>query len=133
MASKFTVHVKSSYEELWRYNLSLMCGGFNSKAERIDFVKAESFVAEVGANLRSAPEGYSSKRELKLQTQPCESIVAYVYVIPNTLPRDRDVADCKPFEVSVKVQMGSETIYNIKHKINQWSGASIELKLPAAK
>ena len=130
MASKFIIQIKSSYDELWRYNLSAMCGTFDSVGERVDFVKAESFIAEVGANLKSAPDDYTAKREMKLQTEPCDSIVAYIYVVPHTLPRDRDVADCKPFDLSIKVQMGSETIYNIKHKINQWSGASIELKLP---
>ena len=130
MASKFIIQIKSSYDELWRYNLSAMCGAFDSVGERVDFVKAESFIAEVGANLKSAPDDYTAKREMKLQTAPCDSIVAYIYVVPHTLPRDRDVADCKPFDLSIEVQMGSETIYNIKHKINQWSGASIELKLP---
>ena len=130
MASKFIIQIKSSYDELWRYNLSAMCGAFDSVGERVDFVKAESFIAEVGTNLKSAPDDYTAKREMKLQTAPCDSIVAYIYVVPHTLPRDRDVADCKPFDLSIKVQMGSETIYNIKHKINQWSGASIELKLP---
>ena len=130
MASKFIIQIKSSYDELWRYNLSAMCGAFDSVGVRVDFVKAESFIAEVGANLKSAPDDYTAKREMKLQTEPCDSMVAYIYVVPHTLPRDRDVADCKPFDLSIKVQMGSETIYNVKHKINQWSGASIELKLP---
>lgn len=133
MEAKFTIQIKSSYGELWRYNLSAMCAAFDSEGERIDFVKAESFVAEVGANFASQPDDLPAKRDLKLTTVSASSIVAYVYVIPHTLPRDRDVADCKSFDMSVKVQMGAETIYNVKHKINQWSGASIELKLPQGK
>ena len=130
MGAKFTIQVKSSYGELWRYNLSAMCAAFDKEGERIDFVKAESFVSEVGSNLRSAPSDLSAKRDLKLTTAEAHSIVAYIYVVPHTLPKDRDVADCKPFDMNVKVQMGTDVIYNEKHKINQWSGVSIELKLP---
>ena len=130
MGAKFTIQIKSSYGELWRYNLSAMCGAFDGAGQRVDFVKAESFVSEVGANLKSAPSYLPAKRDLKLSTKEAESIVAYIYVVPHTLPKDRDVADCKPFDMSVKVQMGTDVIYSEKHKINQWSGASIELKLP---
>ena len=39
--------------------------------------------------------------------------------------------DCLPFDLKVSVTADGETVYDVTHKVNQWGGASIELKLPA--
>lgn len=72
-----------------------------------------------------------TRRALTMTTEPCESITAYIYVIPNTLPVSREVQDCLPFGLKVSVTADGETVYDVTHKVNQWGGASIELKLPA--
>lgn len=134
MSRRFTIHVHSGFAELWRYNTAVMCGGFDSNGERVDFVSAQSTVAPVGANLKRAPEGLAADRDLEVTTAECDSMTAYVYLVPNTLPLSREIDDCRPFTLKVKVTTSDgETLYDVAHKVNQWSGASIEIRLPQPK
>lgn len=134
MSRKFTIHVHSDFTELWRYNTAAMCGGFDGAGERVGFVSAESTVAPVGANLKAAPDDAPRDRDLTLTTAACERITAYVYLIPNTLPLSREIDDCRPFPLHVWVTANDgEVLYDVVHKVNQWSGCSIEIRLPQAK
>ena len=133
MDKKFTISLQSRYAELWRYNIVVTCGCFDEAGERVDFISKESFVASVGSNLDCAPKGIESHNRMSLETTPCDSIIAYIYLIPHTLPPTRDVEEYAPFDLRVKVMAAEKEIYNADHKINQWSGCSIELKLPQAK
>lgn len=130
MKSKFQVKVSSSYAELWRYNMVVMGGGFDAKGERVDFASVRSEIAPVGSNLSEAPEGVDKSRRLSITLNDSENIAAYVYLIPHTLPLNRDIEATQPFDLKVEVLRDKESIYKSTHKINQWSGASIELKLP---
>lgn len=133
MDKKFTISLQSHYAELWRYNIVVMCGCFDKVGERTDFLSKENFVAAVGSNLTAAPNGIESHNRLTLTTSPCDSIVAYIYLIPHSLPPTRDVEEYAPFDLRIKVSADDNVIYDTDHKINQWSGCSIELKLPQAK
>lgn len=133
MDKKFTISLQSRYAELWRYNIVVMCGCFDKVGERTDFLSKENFVAAVGSNLTAAPNGIESHNRLTLTTSPCDSIVAYIYLLPHSLPPTRDVEEYAPFDLRIKVSAGDSVIYDTDHKINQWSGCSIELKLPQAK
>ena len=133
MDKKFTISLQSRYAELWRYNIVVMCGCFDKVGERTDFLSKENFVAAVGSNLTAAPNGIESHNRLTLTTSPCDSIVAYIYLIPHSLPPTRDVEEYAPFDLRIKVSADDNVIYDTDHKINQWSGCSIELKLPPAK
>ena len=133
MDKKFTISLQSRYAELWRYNIVVMCGCFDKVGERTDFLSKENFVAAVGSNLTAALAGIESHNRLTLTTSPCDSIVAYIYLIPHSLPPTRDVEEYAPFDLRIKVSAGDSVIYDTDHKINQWSGCSIELKLPQAK
>lgn len=133
MDKKFTISLQSRYAELWRYNIVVMCGCFDKAGERADFLSKENFVAAVGSNLTAAPNGIESHNRLTLTTSPCDSIVAYIYLIPHSLPPTREVEEYAPFDLRVKVSADDSVIYDTDHKINQWSGCSIELKLPQAK
>lgn len=128
MAENFTIEVRSTYAELWRYNISIICGGFDSTGERVAFLSEQSIIASVGANLTAAPKDYDRHRELSLTIGECHSIVAYVYVVPHTLPLSRDIDDYRPFDLKVKVSCGERIIHSATHHINQWGGESIELK-----
>lgn len=130
MKSEFQVKVSSSYAELWRYNIIVMGGGFNADGERVDFSSERSEIAPVGSNLSEAPEGTDKSRRLAITLNDSESIAAYVYLIPHTLPINRAIEATQPFDLKVEVLRDKEAIYKVTHKINQWSGASIELKLP---
>ena len=133
MDKKFSISVQSRYAELWRYNIVVMCGCFDKVGERTDFLSKENFVAAVGSNLTAAPAGIESHNRLTLTTSPCDSIVAYIYLLPHSLPPTRDVEEYAPFDLRIKVSAGDSVIYDTDHKINQWSGCSIELKLPQVK
>ena len=133
MDKKFSISVQSRYAELWRYNIVVMCGCFDKVGERTDFLSKENFVAAVGSNLTAAPNGIESHNRLTLTTSPCDSIVAYIYLIPHSLPPTRDVEEYAPFDLRIKVSADDNVIYDTDHKINQWSGCSIELKLPQVK
>ena len=133
MDKKFTISLQSRYAELWRYNIVVTCGCFDEAGERINFLSKENFVAAVGSNLDAAPEGIESHNKLVLTTSPCANIVAYIYLIPHSLPPTRDVEEYAPFDMKIRIMADKDEIYAKIHKINQWSGASIELKLPQAK
>ena len=129
MKKEFTIEIGSRFEQLWRYNLAIVCACYDEQGERIDFCSAESFVASAGSKLREAPAGFDGPRELKLTTSACHSIVAYVYVVTNTEPISNAIADSPAFDLKLKVSIGRNAIYNKVHKISQWGGDSIELKI----
>ena len=129
MAKKFNIQIRSTYAEIWRYNIAISCGCTDSAGNVIEVVGEQDNIAPVGSNLKVAPDGFTLPREVRLSTHETEGIVAYIYLVPHTLPAQRDIAESEPFKLSVKVSAGRDTIYNVVHKVNQWSGTSIELKL----
>lgn len=104
---KFTVEIRSGFDQWWRYNAALMCGAFDASGNRIGFASAESRVAEMGSNLEAPPEGLDLHRSLTLETVPCERIVLYIYVIPHTLPRDNEIGGHPPFPLQVGFAMAT--------------------------
>ena len=127
--SKFKVSVSSRFEELWRYNIVLVCELCSAKNERIDYQSKESFIAPVGSNLDTAPMDYSTDRTLTLTSQDGEYLNILVYVVPHTLPSTNDIIKTKPFSLVVKVENEKkESIVNQAFKINQWSGDNISLE-----
>jgi hypothetical protein len=127
--SKFKVSVSSRFEELWRYNIVLVCELCSAQNERIDYQSKESFIAPVGSNLETAPMDYSTDRTLTLTSQDGEYLNILVYVVPHTLPSTNDIIKTKPFSLVVKVENEKkESIVNQAFKINQWSGDNISLE-----
>lgn len=126
MSRRFKISVRSNFAELWRYNIVLTCGAFDAAGEQIEVTTSESSVASIidGAG------GADVSRDVKLTTVLCESIKAYVYLMPHKLPSAKSPDDTPAFGVRVKVKADDEQIYNVVHSVNQWSGATIELKLP---
>ena len=129
MAKKFNIQIRSTYAEIWRYNIAISCGCTDSAGNVVEVVGEQDNIAPVGSNLKVAPDAFTLPREVHLSTPETEGIVAYIYLVPHTLPAERDIAESEPFKLSVKVSAGRDTIYNVVHKVNQWSGTSIELKL----
>ena len=127
MSRRFKISVRSNFAELWRYNIVVTCGAFDAAGEQIEVTTSESSVA----SLEDAAGGaVDVSRDVKLTTAPCESIKAYVYLMPHKLPSAKSPDDTPAFGVRVKVKTDDEQIYNVVHSVNQWSGATIELKLP---
>ena len=126
---QFKVSASSHFEELWRYNLVLVCELCNAKGERIEYLAEESFVAPVGSNLEVPPVDYSVDRTLRIATKEGEYINILVYVVPHTLPTTNDIVKTKPFALVVKVENEKkESLVNQAFKVNQWSGDNISLE-----
>ena len=126
--SAFKVSVSSKFEELWRYNIVLVCEVCNANDERIDYLSEESFIAPVGSSLDSAPIDYSADRTLRITTKDGDYLNILVYVVPHTLPSTNDIVKTKPFPLVVKVENDKKDILvNQAYKINQWSGDNIAL------
>jgi hypothetical protein len=130
MSRRFKISVRSNFAELWRYNIVVTCGAFDAAGEQIEVTTSESSVASIIDGAGGAADVADVSRDVKLTTSPCESIKAYVYLMPHKLPSAKSPDDTPTFGVRVKVKADDEQIYNVVHSVNQWSGATIELKLP---
>ena len=129
----FTIEVTSRYEGWWRYNAALMCGCFDAANQRIGFASAASDVADVGSNLTERPDGIAADRSAALETMPCDHLVLYLYIIPNTLPAGNDIEANKPFEIELRISYAGRRLRTEKRAINQWSGASVEMRVESGK
>ena len=110
----FTIEVTSRYEGWWRYNAALMCGCFDAAGRRIGFASSASTVAA-------------------LQTMPCDHLVLYLYIIPHTLPADNEIDATRPFGIEVRISYAGRRLRTEKREINQWSGASVEMRVDSKK
>lgn len=125
----FSIEISSRYDGWWRYNAALMCGCFDAGDERIGFASAESHVADVGANLTAKPADMAGDRSLRLETAACDHLLLYIYIVPHTLPAGNDIADTQPFEITLRIAYGGKVLRSEKRLINQWSGASVEMRV----
>ncbi len=126
--SRFKVSVSSRFEELWRYNIVVVCELCSAEGERIEFKSVDSIVAPVGSNLAAAPNDYVADRKLQLNSEDGAYINLLVYVVPHTLPATDDISKTKPFPLIIKVEGDGEVLINQIFDINQWSGDNITLK-----
>ena len=132
MDRKFQISVRSNFAELWRYNIVVMCGAYNAAGEQLAVTTSESTVATVGEELTAATIPDAAARVVKLQPAPCDNIKTYIYLMPHKLPTAGSPDDTPTFGIRVKVKADGEELYNVIHQVNQWSGATIELRLPKA-
>ena len=84
--SRFKIAVSSKFEELWRYNIIVVCELCSASGERIDFISQESTIAPVGSNLAVPPIDYDTKRNIVIESGEGDYANILVYVIPHTLP-----------------------------------------------
>lgn len=127
----FRIELSSRFDGWWRYNAALMCGCFDAEGRRTGFAKASSQVAEVGANLAQKPADVPADRRVVLLAEPCDHLILYLYVIPHTLPGEDDIEAVAPFDVEVKIFYAGRRLSSERRRINQWSGASVELRVDA--
>ena len=120
--------VSSSYKELWRYNITLVCELCSADGERVEYKAEESIVAPVGSNMQSAPADYPKSRTVIIESGDGDYLNILVYVVPNTLPVTNNIFETKPFPLIVKVESEGKMVLNQVFEINQWSGDNIALK-----
>ena len=126
--SVFKVTVSSRFEELWRYNLVVVCELCSANGSRLDFLSQESFVAPVGSNLATPPMEYNSNRNVEVKCGDGDYLNILVYVIPHTLPLSNDIHNVEHFPLIIKVEKGGNSVLNRAFEINQWSGENITLE-----
>ena len=125
---RFKTSVSSSYKELWRYNITLVCELCSADGERVEYKAEESIVAPVGSNMQSAPADYPKSRTVIIESGDGDYLNILVYVVPNTLPVTNNIFETKPFPLIVKVESEGKMVLNQVFEINQWSGDNIALK-----
>ena len=105
---------------------------FDAADNSTGFASASSEIVPVGANLKEPPATQAGRRHIALTTDPCDHLMLYVYIIPHTLPADNDIDATRPFDIELRISCNGRRIRSEKRRINQWSGASIELRVAAA-
>ena len=124
---RFKTTISSNFEELWRYNIIIVCELCSADGERIEYKSQESFIASVGSNLKTPPTNYNSDRTIVIESSEGEYINLLVYIVPHTLPGTDDIYQTKPFPMNIKVESKEGVIVNQMFSINQWSGDNIAL------
>ena len=88
--------------------------------------------ADVGSNLTTPPSGITPDHRAVLEAPVCDHLLLYIYIIPHTLPASNDIEATKPFPLDLLIECNGKRLLKERRTINQWSGASIELKVSAA-
>ncbi len=127
----YTIEVKSSFEQVWRYNTMIMCGGYSALPEEKELyvVSERDIVSEIENRIECEPSGFELPHRLILTAEEADHIRVIIYYVPHTLPLGKEVENRTPFDVDVKISREGEVIYKKVHQINQWGGASIEIKI----
>ena len=123
----FKVEISSDFDEFWCYNILVTCGCFDVEGRQVGFASADDTIAPVGSNLDRKPSDYPSKRVVKFETSECDHLHMYIYVIPHTIPLNRDVDESTPYMLNVKISRAGEVVLKRKFSVNRWSGASLEV------
>jgi len=127
----YRIVVDTDYSEFWRYNIVVMASVIDG-GEQIELLKHRDIVAEVGAELKSAPKGYNPCRRVELISQPATALTLYIYIIPHTLPVDLGYDDDIPQELlplRVEVSRCESVIYAHTHELCILTGDNIMLRL----
>ena len=95
-------------------------------AQKLVFRHTHVFGAAEAADSAQALEGWEAqKKKEKGFTSPADAVEA----VPHTLPAGNDIGDTAPFEVEIRIAYGGRRLRAEKRLINQWSGASIEMRV----
>lgn len=124
----FTVEITSDFERFWCYNILVTCGCFDADDHQVGFASADDTVCPIGSNLERQPEGYPSRRVVRLDAQDCDHLLMYVYVIPHTVPLGRDVDDQNFFTLDVKISRAGQVVQRMRLSVNRWAGGSFEVR-----
>ncbi|MFR9602282.1 MAG: hypothetical protein SNG02_00230 [Rikenellaceae bacterium] len=127
----YTIEVESSFEQMWRYNTIVMCGGYGPapSSEQLYVVSKEDIISDIENLIECEPKGYELPRKVTLEAEAAAAIRVIIYVVPHTLPLGREVDNFPPFDLYVRITKKSKSIYAAIHEVNQWGGASIEINL----
>ena len=120
----YSIEISSAYGQMWRYNIEVAGGCFDANGQRTHFVSSHDKVADVAATT-TKPALIPAERRVVLAAPACHRMLAYVYIIPHTLPADDEPE--KPFDTTIRVMRGRTVIYEHVFGVNAWGGLSLEL------
>ncbi len=123
--TRYSIELLCDYPEWWRYNVYIMAVGFGEPGGSGTFNNFVDKVAETGSQLRAAPEGYPSPRVIRLDTQECEFVDIYVYVVANSFPATDAISDWPPFPVTLRVAANGIPVEEKTYEVNQWGGLTV--------
>ena len=124
----FKIEVTSHEPEWWRYNVAFTCGCMDARGERIGYASSQSHIADVGSN-PEPPKPTKEQRKAVLETMPCDNLLLYLYVIPHTLPEEREIEATAPFAITIKTFYNGKLLHTKQRSVNRWSGASLEMRI----
>ncbi|MFI3278572.1 MAG: hypothetical protein SNH13_01380 [Rikenellaceae bacterium] len=125
----YRIDVDCSFESVWRYNMVLMCGGYDATDEQLYVVSREDIIAEQGNEGEEVPPAVLLPRRITLDAQDAQRIRVILYIVPHTLPQQKDISQTPPFELTITVENRGDVVYHRVHHVDQWSGDSIEINL----
>ncbi len=126
-SKKTTVEILCDFGGWWRYNVMMTCGCFDAAGAGTAFRSCDDGVAPVGSNLASMPDGIDPQRRVVMELPECSRIRLFTYIIPHTLPDVRFIEEAPSFKLTLRILCGRKVLQSTDHRINQWSGASIEV------
>lgn len=106
----FTIELASDFTGWEHYNVRMMCELQDDNGRRTGF-----------ASVREKHDG-----RCVLETGPCSRVRLFVYVIPESLPVDRDVCRQPDFAAVLRVSCDGRKVAEEQVAINRWGGASVE-------
>lgn len=125
--TKYKVELLCDYPEWWRYNLFVMVVGLDESGNVVAFNNFSDRVydAEYGSEGRGAPEGYNNEGRVAVESDPCDHVEIYVYVVANTFPASAAIKDSPPFEVVLRVSAAGKVLEEKPYEVNQWGGLTV--------
>ena len=117
----------TSYAESWRYNILVTLSLQNSEGEQVGYCSTEDSPLPIDSNCDEAPQGWSRRRTVSLDFEPCEKVRFYIYLLPNSLPEDTTLAGVQTtFPLQIKLTDGSKSIFAEKLEVNRFGGCGKE-------
>lgn len=117
----------TSYAESWRYNILVTLSLQNSEGEQVGYCSTEDSPLPIDSNCDEAPQGWSRRRTVSLDFEPCEKVRFYIYLLPNSIPQSVTLAgEQTTFPLQVKIESGDKTLFNDKIEVNRFGGCGKE-------
>ena len=108
--NEFTIELTSKYAAWDNYNVRMMCEMQDSAGLRTGFASATDKV----------------KGACTLTAGPCARVRLFVYVIPESLPAEREVDRLPDFAALLRVGCDGRVVSEEHIGINPWGGLSLE-------
>ncbi len=128
------IDVDSSFTELWRYNIFVMCGGYSEDGEQLyvagkEVISSED-IQEGVVQLPPPPPNFDpASMSIRLECDEAPQVNILVYIVAHMLPEDREVVNSPSFPCNVRVSQDGIARLSERYLVSQWGGVSVNIKL----